>query len=586
VQFHHSKEEGIRIMTTTPELFGQEVTISNDPLAYGVRVAALQDGTFVMSWENGSDLFARHLSALGSFTGGNFLQTLSGNATASLGTPIVFQQTDGRVVVQYDLEASAADHDVFWASPNTDFSATSSPYGTEPSPYYEFLLDAVSRPPTSTGPGGAAITYDYEIGGNSYLVMRFTDGIGQQASNQIFIDPDATRIEQNPALASLHTGFVAIAYESFNPTDGSRDIRMKVFTPNETNVSGDLVVSGNNAAFPDVIELKGGSFVVAWQQADGIAFRQYFGNGTPVGGPVVIPDTQGGLIPKITALNDGGFMLAWTDRDGTESDGSPDMDIFAQRFDSAGSAVGDVLHLDKAGDQGLFDMNITTLADGRVVLAYAGETGDATNLTTLNYQMLDPRENRIFGTTGDDNFVSRETGATISADLGNDTVTGLDANDKFFGNEGNDKLIGAGGNDKLLGGEGDDTLDGGAGSDILQGALGADQLTGGSEADRFVFQFTTDSTVLSTGQDTINDFQIGEGDKIVLRKIDADMTAVGNQRFEFIGGSAFHGDVGELRAEKIGGDTFVSGDVDGDGNADFMIHMVGEIDLEAVNFVL
>jgi Ca2+-binding RTX toxin-like protein len=575
-------------MTTTPTFWGQEVTVSNDFLAFGVRLAALADGTFVMTWENGDDIFARHLNELGSFTGGNFLQTVSSNAVRPLSFAIPFQQTDGRVVIQYDLDdgASPIDHDVFWVSPNSDFSATSFPFGTEASPNNEVLLDAVARPPTSTGPGGAAIAYNYDFAGSSYLVMRFTDSIGQQASNQIFIDSSATRIEMNPALASLHTGFVAIAYESFNPTDSSRDIRLKVYTPSETNVSGDLIVSGNNAAFPDIIELRGGSFVVAWQQADGIAFRQYIGNGTPVGGPVVIPNTLGGFVPKITALNDGGFMVAWSDIDGTESDGTPELDIYLQRFDSGGGAVGDIIHLDKAGDQGLFDMNVTTLADGRVILAYSSETGDATNLTTLNYQMFDPREKIIDATTGDDNFVSREDGATIKGYAGNDNLTGLAAKDKFFGNEGNDTLFGSGGNDQLRGGEGDDILKGGAGKDKLQGGTGADQLTGGSQADTFVFRSITESTVLVAGQDTILDFKVGQGDKIDLSQIDARTNAGGNQAFHFIGSSNFHDQAGELRAVKTGGNTVVSGDVNGDGNADFMIVIDGEVNLNASHFSL
>ena len=119
-------------------------------------------------------------------------------------------------------------------------------------------------------------------------------------------------------------------------------------------------------------------------------------------------------MPKITALKDGGFIIAWTAGDGAESDGSPELDIFLQRFDSDGNSVGDRVHLDKPGDQGLFDMSIATLADGRVILTYGSETGDATNVTTLNYRFLDPRDANILGTNAADNVVSREDGATIS----------------------------------------------------------------------------------------------------------------------------------------------------------------------------
>jgi Ca2+-binding RTX toxin-like protein len=576
-------------MTTTPTLWGQDVTVSNDIFAFGVRVAALNDGTFVMSWEDGSEIFARQLSELGSFTGGNFLQTVSGNVVRPLATPIVFQQTDDRVVVNYDLDDgdSPIDHDVFWVSPNSDFSVTGSPFGTESSPNSEVLRDAVARPPTSTGPGGGAIVYDYTTGGSSFVVLRFTSSIGEQASNQIFIDSSATRTELNPALASLHTGFVAIAYESFGPSDSSRDIRMKVYTPDGTNVSGDLIVSGNtNAAFPDVTELQGGSFVVAWQQSNGIAFRRYIGNGIADGGPVVIPNTGGGFVPKITALNDGGFIVAWSDIDGTESDASPELDIFLQRFDAGGVAVGDIVHLDKAGDQGLFDMNISTLSDGRVVLVYSSETGDATNLTELKYQIFDPREQLIDGTNDDDNFVSREDGATIKGYLGNDKLTGRLANDTLIGNQDDDTLFGSGGDDRLRGGEGDDIIKGGAGKDQLLGSTGADQMTGGSKADTFLFQSIADSTVLALGQDTIVDFNRSHNDKIDLSGIDAKANVGGNQAFTFIGSNGFHDVAGELRAVKQNGDTFIRGDVDGNGVADFVIRVEGKLDFQASDFDL
>ena len=66
----------------------------------------------------------------------------------------------------------------------------------------------------------------------------------------------------------------------------------------------------------------------------------------------------------------------------------------------------------------------------------------------------------------------------------------------------NQALIGNGGNDVITGGSGDDLLIGGAGNDNLTGGLGADTFRFG--------QF-------ETGQDTINDFNVNQGDKIDLR---------------------------------------------------------------------
>lgn len=66
----------------------------------------------------------------------------------------------------------------------------------------------------------------------------------------------------------------------------------------------------------------------------------------------------------------------------------------------------------------------------------------------------------------------------------------------------------------------------------------------------------------------IDDFKPeSEDDVIDLRSIDADTGRSGNNAFTFIGKSAFSGEAGELRYSG----TIISGDVNGDGRADFEI---------------
>jgi Ca2+-binding RTX toxin-like protein len=71
----------------------------------------------------------------------------------------------------------------------------------------------------------------------------------------------------------------------------------------------------------------------------------------------------------------------------------------------------------------------------------------------------------------------------------------------------NDALDGGDHVDFLYGGRGRDTLDGGAERDFLNGGRGRDILTGGEDADRFLFG----------RNDTITDFSIEEGDKILFK---------------------------------------------------------------------
>lgn len=142
--------------------------------------------------------------------------------------------------------------------------------------------------------------------------------------------------------------------------------------------------------------------------------------------------------------------------------------------------------------------------------------------------------------------------------------------DVLHGGAADDHLSGAGGNDQLFG-EG--------GNDVLRGGPGRDILVGGAGADTFVFG---KATVGATAVDVIRDFSHAEGDLIDLSEIDAVTGKAGDQAFHLIGDAAFSGAAGELRFS--GG--ALHGDVNGDGTADFTIHVNGVAQLVAADFLM
>lgn len=212
---------------------------------------------------------------------------------------------------------------------------------------------------------------------------------------------------------------------------------------------------------------------------------------------------------------------------------------------------------------------------------------------------------KIFGGSGND---------LLQGEAGNDMLDGGSSNDKLFGGDGIDTLKGGSGNDMLEGGAGVDTLLGGAGldklyggdgddilkgeagndqlfgrlgNDTLVGGVGADQLSGNAGKDTFVFLSVADSTVDASGRDMILDFKQAEGDRISLKSIDANIkTTATDDSFTFIKTDSFHKKVGELRYFKSDGDTFVQGDVNGDGTADFTIVIDASLTLKSTDFIL
>lgn len=168
---------------------------------------------------------------------------------------------------------------------------------------------------------------------------------------------------------------------------------------------------------------------------------------------------------------------------------------------------------------------------------------------------------------------------------GNDTLTGIE---NLSGGTGADILVGDGGANVLDGGNGADQLIGGGGADILIGGGGRDMLEGGDGGDVFRFAALADlSGKTATNADTILDFNRAQGDRIDLSGIDAvRQTASVNDAFSWIGSGAFTKVAGQLRYQVTNGVGLVSGDVDGNGTADFAIRFDKAPALTELDFIL
>ena len=192
----------------------------------------------------------------------------------------------------------------------------------------------------------------------------------------------------------------------------------------------------------------------------------------------------------------------------------------------------------------------------------------------------------LFGQAGDDMLEGGGGRDEMSGDFGDDLLFGGDGRDRLMGDSGDDRLSGGFGNDKLSGGGNADTLFGGGGNDTLAGGTGRDVLTGGRNGDRFRFEALHDTGKFHARADRITDFSQAQGDRIDLKAIDADATQKGNQAFTFIGAAAFSNVAGQLHYQTGGGHTYLSGDVDGDGRADFVVRSDKPVAFVAGDFVL
>lgn len=163
----------------------------------------------------------------------------------------------------------------------------------------------------------------------------------------------------------------------------------------------------------------------------------------------------------------------------------------------------------------------------------------------------------------------------LFGEAGEDVMFGETGGDLLLGGAGSDILNGMDGEDVLQGELGADVLSGELGADVLIGGLGADVLIGGAGADRFVIGALGDSQI-GDGGDLIVDFQAGV-DVIDLTGVDANSFEPGDQAFAWI--AVFTGVAGQatLTYDAALGRTVFRGDVNGDGQADVVLSLLGQV---------
>lgn len=257
-----------------------------------------------------------------------------------------------------------------------------------------------------------------------------------------------------------------------------------------------------------------------------------------------------------------------------------------------GGADNDTLIVDNAGDVANGGTGTDTVEIVASLTNYS-IAGDVENITVRAASTVigNALDNLFGGSAGDDGFLAGDGNDTAYGRAGNDSLSGENGNDRLFGEAGNDTLSGGSGADLMYGGADNDILNGGADADTLYGEAGIDTLAGGSGRDMLyggagndIFAFDDgDSGATVATADRIMDF--AAGDRIDLSAIDA-IVMDSTTPFSFIGTGAFTSTAGQLRYQFVGAETYIYGDMNGDGLPDLVIRVQGNIALTAADFVL
>jgi hypothetical protein len=269
--------------------------------------------------------------------------------------------------------------------------------------------------------------------------------------------------------------------------------------------------------------------------------------------------------------------------------------------------AGSIVNVEHVSVRGEIVVDLSKLTSGEDILVEGSNFGSASVRGTQGADTFASvvgssgfANNTFVGGGGDDTYILQGLGETVTEDknAGKDLVKSsadytLTANVENLTLTGTDGITGTGnalanairgngGNNLLSGASGKDNMTGGGGNDILAGGKGIDKLAGSAGDDVFVFA-KGDTGKTEAKADLIKDFS--NGDTIDLSAIDAIANTAKDNAFKFVGTHALK-HAGDLRYEIHKGDTWISGDTNGDGKSDFLIHLDHAVHLQKSDFIL
>jgi hypothetical protein len=559
-------------------------------------VADLAEGRFVVVWQDysatggdtdGGAIRAQVFNSDGSKAGAEVLvnTTVDGHQE----TPTVTTLADGRFAVAWADYSESGDDPLGRAVRGQLFNADGSTSGDE------FLINTTTNnaqylPSLAGLPDHrfVAVWQDQsQTGGDvsgSAVRMQIFNADGSTSGVELIANTTTLNSQQAPVVAALSGGRFVAAWTDGSGSAGDASgnaIRVQVFNADGSKSGAELLVNTTtefDQLDPSISTLADGRFVVTWTDwsaadpdGDGAAVRaQIFDAreeavnlaGTALGDDYVgsgFNDTMDGAAAGDSMAGGKGNDALYGDAGADTLDGGDDSD----RLD--GGADGDSLSGGKASDTligGAGDDTLRGGGGGGADTVVGGIGNDTYVIEDANDFLLELANEGVDTVLATLTYTlgSNVENLTLQGDAGLNG-TGNTLNNTIYGNNNDNRLDGAGGND---------TVNGGSGADTISAGIGKDLLTGGGGLDKFIFSSLSDSGTVFATRDVINTF--AHGDKVDLSALDANSKIAGNQAFTFV--QNFSGAAGQLQWDQTAPTGYlVSGDVNGDGAADFSLQI-------------
>jgi VCBS repeat-containing protein len=399
----------------TPTFLSGEIQV-NTTTASNQRFAsvdALTNGNFVVAWtssnqagDSSSGNFMQIFASDGSKIGGEIhVNTYTNN---SQNTPSVEATPDGGFIVgwmSYTQDGSSpASYGAYMRKFDASGTAVTNEIRMNQTTYQNQQIPEVTV--LDDGNIIATWTSNLQDGSGLGVYQRLYNANLSPIGGEVLVNTTTSGSQGSPSVSALSGGYVTV-WEAANVDGSGYGIAAQLYNNSGSKVGGEFVLNSTttgNQRYPSVQTLANGDFVVSWHSTNGdgsgfgVMMQRFDSNGNALGGETVVNTSTIGdqRDASIVALSDGGYMIVWTSEPAASNvdniNSSPsELDMYAQRFDANGNAVGVEFQLNSttAGAQFSYAKyggeNVVQLTDGTVVTVWEGDlTGNEIFLRLLD----------------------------------------------------------------------------------------------------------------------------------------------------------------------------------------------------------
>jgi hypothetical protein len=193
-------------------------------------------------------------------------------------------------------------------------------------------------------------------------------------SNTLINDDDSSSYQNNPSIAIADDGSYVMAWT--DNRNGNTDIYAQRFDMSGNAIDSNILINDDIGISyqynPSVAMTSDGTYIIVWQdrRSDNydIYVQHFDASGNAIGPNTIINDDDSSFYqsdPSIAMIDNGSYLISWRDYR------NDNPDIYAQRFDASGNAIGsNILINDDVGNSDQYDPSVALNNDGTYVITW------------------------------------------------------------------------------------------------------------------------------------------------------------------------------------------------------------------------